>query len=196
MLSTIVVGGQLNSKSISTFSLLNPSSVKMLGVSSLRLSSRRSAAAALSRSSSVSSPALLSRCNNAATKALTSNFSSFSLSSSTPSSASTDISCGWRGQPINILPNQPKNIIATDRSFSSKSKGSAGEDTISGSSQHDTWVNFQRSIAVSGFETGQTVVEKNLGRKSRGGRLSRKKKEKEAELAAAMRGQDVTNVSP
>jgi len=38
------------------------------------------------------------------------------------------------------------------------------------------------------------VVEKNLGRKSRGGKLSRKKKEKEAELAAAMRGQDVTNL--
>ncbi len=167
----------------------------MLGISSFRLSSGRNAAAALPRVSSGLASALLSPLNDVATTALTANFSSFSLSSSTPSLASTVISGGWRRQPINIVPAQSKNIRGIDRSFSSKSKDGGGKDTISGSSQHDTWVDFQRSIAVSGFETGQTVVEKNLGRKSRGGRLSRKKKEKEAELAAATRGQDVTNVS-
>lgn len=65
----------------------------------------------------------------------------------------------------------------------------------SGSSQHDTWVQFQRSIAVAGFETGQTTKEKNLGKKNRGGKIDRKRKEREAEAEAAMRGEDVTQVS-
>lgn len=65
----------------------------------------------------------------------------------------------------------------------------------SGSSQHSTWVQFQQSIAVSGFETGQTVKEKTLGKKSRGGKMNRKRKEREAEAEAALRGEDVTEVS-
>ena len=67
--------------------------------------------------------------------------------------------------------------------------------SVSGSSQHDTWVQFQRSIAVSGFETGQTVREKDLGKKNRGGKVDRKRKEREAEAEAALRGEDVTQVS-
>lgn len=65
----------------------------------------------------------------------------------------------------------------------------------SGSSQHDTWVQFQRSIVVAGFETGQTTKEKNLGKKNRGGKIDRKRKEREAEAEAALRGEDVTQVS-
>lgn len=60
--------------------------------------------------------------------------------------------------------------------------------TISGSSQHDTWVQFQRSIAVSGFDTGQTVKERQLGKKNRGGKIDRKRKEREAEAEAALKG--------
>ena len=67
--------------------------------------------------------------------------------------------------------------------------------TTSGSSQHNTWVEFQRSIAVTGFETGQTVREQTLGKKSRGGKVDRKRKEREAELEAALRGADTTQVS-
>ena len=68
-------------------------------------------------------------------------------------------------------------------------------DTASGSSQHNTWVEFQKSIAVSGFETGQTVREQTFGKKSRGGKIDRKRKEREAELEAALRGTDNTQVS-
>ena len=71
----------------------------------------------------------------------------------------------------------------------------ATSDTASGSSQHNTWVEFQKSIAVSGFETGQTVREQAFGKKSRGGKIDRKRKEREAELEAALRGTDNTQVS-
>eukprot|EP00584_Thalassiosira_punctigera_P013887 CAMPEP_0172552798 /NCGR_PEP_ID=MMETSP1067-20121228/47199_1 /TAXON_ID=265564 ORGANISM="Thalassiosira punctigera, Strain Tpunct2005C2" /NCGR_SAMPLE_ID=MMETSP1067 /ASSEMBLY_ACC=CAM_ASM_000444 /LENGTH=322 /DNA_ID=CAMNT_0013340855 /DNA_START=209 /DNA_END=1177 /DNA_ORIENTATION=- len=66
--------------------------------------------------------------------------------------------------------------------------------TISGSSQHDTWVQFQRSIAVSGADTGQTVRELKLGKKNRGGKMARKRKEKEAELEAKLKGLDTTQL--
>ena len=69
------------------------------------------------------------------------------------------------------------------------------EDDPSKSSQHSTWVEFQKSIAVSGFETGQTVKEKTLGQKKRGGKFDRKRKEREAEAEAALRGEDITQVS-
>lgn len=67
--------------------------------------------------------------------------------------------------------------------------------TASGTSQHSTWVEFQKSISVSGFETGQTVREQTFGKKSRGGKIDRKRKEREAELEAALRGADNTQVS-
>lgn len=48
--------------------------------------------------------------------------------------------------------------------------------------QHHEWVKFQQSIAVDGFETGQTTkatVTALTGRKDRGGKQLRKRKEKE-----------------
>lgn len=66
--------------------------------------------------------------------------------------------------------------------------------TISGSSQHDTWVEFQRSIVVSGVETGQMVKERVLGKKNRGGTIARKRKEREAELEAQLKGVDTTTL--
>jgi hypothetical protein len=94
------------------------------------------------------------------------------------------------------------------RSFTSDSSSPTSDDnssisdtstptqptSISGSSQHDTWVQFQRSIAVTGFETGQTVKERTLGKKNRGGKADRKRKEREAELEAAISGVDNTQV--
>lgn len=85
-----------------------------------------------------------------------------------------------------------------DESSNSKTSDdtSTTETTDSSSSQHSTWVQYQQSIAVSGFETGQTVREKTLGKKSRGGALARKRKEKEAELEAMLKGDtiDVTQL--
>lgn len=82
------------------------------------------------------------------------------------------------------------------RWFASEGSGDVPpDDTISGSSQHDTWVQFQRSIAVSGVDTGQVVKERRLGKKKRGGKMDRKRKEREAELEAKMKGLDTTQVS-
>jgi hypothetical protein len=50
--------------------------------------------------------------------------------------------------------------------------------------QHHEWVKFQQSIAVDGFETGQTTkatLTALTGRKDRGGKQLRKRKEKELE---------------
>eukprot|EP00580_Thalassiosira_gravida_P002689 CAMPEP_0201620692 /NCGR_PEP_ID=MMETSP0492-20130828/44788_1 /ASSEMBLY_ACC=CAM_ASM_000837 /TAXON_ID=420259 /ORGANISM="Thalassiosira gravida, Strain GMp14c1" /LENGTH=254 /DNA_ID=CAMNT_0048089961 /DNA_START=138 /DNA_END=902 /DNA_ORIENTATION=+ len=70
--------------------------------------------------------------------------------------------------------------------------GAPSDASISGSNQHDAWVQFQRSIAVSGVDTGQTVKERNLGKKNRGGKIDRKRKEREAELEAMLKGVDDT----
>lgn len=91
------------------------------------------------------------------------------------------------------------NQIRPNRWFSSSSSESNDNDaseqeTISGSSQHDTWVQFQRSIAVSGFDTGQTVKERQLGKKNRGGKIDRRRREREAEAEAALKGMDVTQL--
>lgn len=72
--------------------------------------------------------------------------------------------------------------------------GAPSDASISGSNQHDTWVQFQRSIAVSGVDTGQTVKERNLGKKNRGGKIDRKRKEREAELEAKLKGVDNTQL--
>ena len=82
-----------------------------------------------------------------------------------------------------------------DKEVDTSSDNAPIEDDPSKSSQHSTWVEFQKSIAVSGFETGQTVKEKTLGQKKRGGKFDRKRKEREAEAEAALRGEDITQVS-
>ena len=90
------------------------------------------------------------------------------------------------------------NGVGLHRWFSDKSSSTAtttnSNDSEGGSSQHNTWVQFQRSIAVSGFETGQTTKERTLGKKNRGGKMDRKRKEREAEADALLRGEDVTQV--
>lgn len=68
---------------------------------------------------------------------------------------------------------------------SSKGKGvknteSAVREVVpSGASQHEEWVKFQKSISVSGFETGQKTELSKVGGKNvgRGGVSARKKKE-------------------
>lgn len=80
-----------------------------------------------------------------------------------------------------------------DEEGDSARSSQAVEDTSSsGSSQHDAWVQFQQSIAVSGFETGQITKEKDLTKtKTRGGKLNRKRAEKEAEFEAFKRGDQI-----
>jgi len=86
------------------------------------------------------------------------------------------------------------NYVISSRASSSSSSSPPPSVVGSGSSQHDTWVQFQQSIAVAGFETGQTTKAKNLGKKNRGGKMDRKRKEREAEAEAALRGEDITQV--
>jgi len=60
--------------------------------------------------------------------------------------------------------------------------------------QHEEWVQFQKSIAVTGFETGQTVVVRAAGnKKSRGGKARKRtgKSEVEERLAERKRVTDV-----
>lgn len=61
--------------------------------------------------------------------------------------------------------------------------------------QHQEWVKFQQSIAVDGFETGQTTkatLTALTGRKDRGGKQLRKRKEKElAESKKAERSESL-----
>jgi hypothetical protein len=97
--------------------------------------------------------------------------------------------------PSTTQQQQDDDNASTSTSSSSSTTNDATTTTTSGSSQHNTWVEFQRSIAVTGFETGQTVREQTLGKKSRGGKMDRKRKEREAELEAALRGADTTQVS-
>lgn len=86
--------------------------------------------------------------------------------------------------------NDDDETISTDEDGA----GAPSDDSISGSNQHDTWVQFQRSIAVSGVDTGQTVKERDLGKKNRGGKIDRKRKEREAELEAKLKGVDNTQL--
>jgi hypothetical protein len=122
------------------------------------------------------------------------------------SSDRSRLSCGMRwfsSSKTDEEEDQSKSPSATqqqdDDNASTTATSSTTNDvtttTTSGSSQHNTWVEFQRSIAVTGFETGQTVREQTLGKKSRGGKMDRKRKEREAELEAALRGADTTQVS-
>mmetsp|Transcript_16885 Transcript_16885/g.23843 ORF Transcript_16885/g.23843 Transcript_16885/m.23843 type:complete len:257 (+) Transcript_16885:150-920(+) len=72
-----------------------------------------------------------------------------------------------------VLSTLPSN---TTRCMSSSSSSS------SDNTQHEEWVKFQQSIAVDGFNTGQTTqVNTNLT-KRRGGKQLRKRNEKEMEL--------------
>jgi len=59
---------------------------------------------------------------------------------------------------------------------------SSSSSSSSDNTQHEEWVKFQQSIAVDGFNTGQTTqVNTNLT-KRRGGKQLRKRNEKEMEL--------------
>jgi len=79
-----------------------------------------------------------------------------------------------------------------DEGDSARSSQAVEDTSSSGSSQHDAWVQFQQSIAVSGFETGQITKEKDLTKtKTRGGKLNRKRAEKEAEFEAFKRGDQI-----
>ena len=175
----------------------------MLSTAIIRLSTRgrvpAEAAAAVLPSRFNSQCSLLGGSNN--------NNSSRSISSTAP----------WSCHPTIIANNQQRVLqhqhqsqiqrwfasdATTKNGDSEEALDTATDDndgnnpsSVSGSSQHDTWVQFQRSIAVSGFETGQTIREKDLGKKNRGGKVDRKRKEREAEAEAALRGEDVTQVS-
>lgn len=67
-----------------------------------------------------------------------------------------------------------------------KKKSKKGSDEVT-NTQHQEWVKFQQSITIDGFETGQTTTVTTaalLGRKDRGGKSLRRRKQKEQELAS------------
>jgi len=75
--------------------------------------------------------------------------------------------------------------------FLSKKSGRKVDST---NTQHDAWVQFQQGIVVDGFETGQiTEVEKNVGMKKRGGKMVKKKLEKERMMKEAQDSFGLTN---
>jgi hypothetical protein len=53
--------------------------------------------------------------------------------------------------------------------------------------QHEQWVKFQQSIAVDGFETGQTMEVRTSNKKARGGKAKRKTQKTELEERIAER---------
>lgn len=171
----------------------------------IRLARPRGAAAA-SPASSYLSDLFRSQC------ILSNNSSSNGISSR---SIANTAACGWHRRPGDVAArgggSDPLRVDAmgirmmnTARRFSSSESGDGGSpsgdaaeelpSTISGSSQHDTWVEFQRNISISGFDTGQTVKERRLNQKNRGGALARKRKEREAEALAALKGVDNTQL--
>ncbi|KAL7552971.1 hypothetical protein ACHAWF_016208 [Thalassiosira exigua] len=105
-----------------------------------------------------------------------------------------------RGQPRHVANanrariRQSSSDAEKDGPVAADGDGGEAPSTVSGSSQHDTWVEFQRSISVTGVDTGQTLREKKLDKKSRGGKLARKWKEREAEIEAALKGVDNTQL--
>jgi len=73
------------------------------------------------------------------------------------------------------------------RHFSSKSdtEESTAPSKPQASQQHETWVEFQKSISITGFETGQTT-KVTTRTKKRGGTVERKRRLREEELDAAL----------
>lgn len=63
--------------------------------------------------------------------------------------------------------------------------------------QNEEWVNFQQSISVQGFNTGQstTISSVSRGVKNRGGSGMRRRREKEMEMVTAESASVSSNVS-
>jgi len=81
--------------------------------------------------------------------------------------------------------------VGSVRWMSKKSKRKDSDDVSN--QQHEEWVKFQQSISVSGFETGQikTLTRSGLsGRKDRGGKQLRRRREKELALQDAVAERD------
>ena len=72
------------------------------------------------------------------------------------------------------------------RSFSKKGKDNKKSDNRPATpNQHQEWVDFQKSIAVEGFETGQTTEARKTSKRG-GRRLSKRKTKAEMELEERM----------
>ena len=129
-----------------------------LGVQRLFANLSVSAASKASSSSCMQQLGVRSYCNNAATP--------FRLMTTLQSSDIFNFS-------MNGL--QCRNFSSKD---SDTKKDEQSDKTGSSDKQHQEWVDFQRSIAVEGFETGQTTEV--LHKSKRAGRRLSKRKSKEA----------------
>jgi hypothetical protein len=111
-------------------------------------------------------------------------------------------------QPAAALLNGSNNYLdlsLTTRSFATKKKkavktekkrvaaaavaarGGADAEDKQGALQNQEWVKFQQSIAVDGFETGQTMEVRTSNKKVRGGKSRRKTGKSEVEERIAER---------
>jgi hypothetical protein len=106
-------------------------------------------------------------------------------------------------QGINSFPL----TVSTTRSFATKKKKAAGaakkkqaaaavvaasggdndSEKKQAALQHEQWVKFQQSIAVDGFETGQTMQVRTSNKKARGGKARRKTQKTDLEERIAER---------
>lgn len=167
----------------------------------IRLARPRGAAAA---TLSKASPLSLSHIFDSQCNILSKNNDTASSSRSISSMTTASTTGSWSRPTYHqqkLQQNQIRWFASSDANKDDESTpspttadGNSEPTSISGSDQHDAWVQFQRSIVVSGFNTGQTVREKKLGKKNRGGKMDRKRKEREAELEAALRGEDTTQL--
>jgi len=96
------------------------------------------------------------------------------------------VSCSFK--PTFKAAPMARNCDITCRFSSSDGKKKSKKDTDKvTNTQHQEWVKFQQSIKIDGFETGQTTAVTTaalLGRKDRGGKSLRKRRQKEQELAS------------
>ena len=177
----------------------------MMGAATARIASCVSSSRAAATFSSIATfPStrllmLTSQPCHVAAKTRTASFSSLSLIRTKP--LTTSVNCSPKVshscQHNRTTENTKIRWFASGSHDEQPNTPSTGADreetapsTISGSSQHDTWVEFQRSISVSGVDTGQIVKERTLGKKNRGGNIARKRKEREAEMVAQLKGVD------
>lgn len=72
------------------------------------------------------------------------------------------------------------NSSSPVRFFSGKKNSKKASDDDP-NTQHEEWVKFQQAISVDGFDTGQ-ITSVSTVKKTRGGKLARKKKERELAL--------------
>mmetsp|Transcript_132346 Transcript_132346/g.197201 ORF Transcript_132346/g.197201 Transcript_132346/m.197201 type:complete len:286 (+) Transcript_132346:111-968(+) len=126
---------------------------------------------------------LSSRLGGSAVPAITAAASNVNLQSQQSCNFATGNRKVLEAKNVKRLKIQAKKKKNVNKPSSKTTEDAAKEIDASSNQpflQHQEWVKFQQSITVDGFQTGQTVTTSAL-KKSRGGKQSRKRREKELE---------------